>query len=227
MKKAEDLSGRKFGRWTVLRLHHIKTDKNNKRISYWLCQCECGNRKVVNVTHLKNGTSLSCGCYAKEMSQKRQTTHGLSKTRIYKIWMNIKKRCYNEKTIRFENYGGRGIKVCQEWLDDFINFYNWAINNGYQENLSIDRIDVNGNYEPSNCKWSNAKSQARNRRNNHFITYNGETHCIAEWSDITGIKRDVIDNRIRKNWDIERILTTPVKKQKLEKLQKLKNFALI
>lgn len=227
MKKAEDLSGHKFGRWTVLRLHHIKINKNNKRTRYWLCECECGNKKVVNATHLKNGTSLSCGCYAKEMSKKRQITHGLSKTRIYKIWISIKKRCYNEKTIRFENYGGRGIKVCQEWLDDFINFYNWAVNNGYQENLSIDRIDVNGNYEPSNCKWSNAKCQARNRRNNHFITYNGETHCIAEWSDITGIKRDVIDNRIRKKWDIERILTTPVKKQKSEKLQKLKNFALI
>ena len=121
-------------------------------------------------------------------------------------------RCENENIERYDIYGGRGIEVCKEWKEDFLNFYNWAINNGYKDNLSIDRIDVNGNYEPNNCRWATAKEQARNMRTNVNLTYNGETHCISEWAEITGIKASTIRYRIKiAGWSVEKALTTPIR----------------
>lgn len=217
----ENLTGKKFGRWTVLKLSHIKRRSGGGDAIYWLCECECGTIKPVDEYHLNHGTSKSCGCLAKELSSKRETTHGLSHSRLYNIWQSIKKRCLNKKCARYNRYGGRGIIICQEWINDFMNFYKWAINNGYNDNLSIERIDNDGNYEPNNCKWANPKTQARNRSNNHLITYNGETHCIAEWAEIIGIDRDIIDNRLKKKWTIERIFTTPVKRIKSKRMQGL------
>lgn len=119
--------------------------------------------------------------------------------RIYEVWTGIKDRCYCKTDKDYNNYGKRKIKVCTEWKKDFLNFYNWSINNGYKHNLTLDRIDVNGNYEPNNCRWTNAKQQARNRRNNKFISYNGETHCISEWAEILGLSTPCFFYRL-KNW---------------------------
>lgn len=139
-----------------------------------------------------------------------QIIHGLSKTRLYSIWCDMKKRCYNTKSRRYECYGGKGIKVCDEWLHDFSAFYEWSMANGYAENLSIDRINVNGNYEPSNCRWATIKQQQRNTTRNHFVTVNGETKTIAEWSEITGISEDVIKDRLNKlHWSEEDAVTIP------------------
>ena len=122
----------------------------------------------------------------------------------------MKKRCYNEPTDNYYLYGGRGIEICPEWKEDFQTFYDWAINNGYDETLTIDRIDSNDMYSPENCRWSDNTEQQRNKRNNRLITFNGETHCLAEWAEITGINRSTISDRIDKyDWPIERALTEP------------------
>lgn len=137
--------------------------------------------------------------------------HGLRHSRLYGIWLQMKNRCYNLKTERYPDYGGRGITICNEWKDDFKAFYDWAMSHGYQENLTIDRINNDGNYEPSNCRWITRERQAINKRNNHNITFNGETHCYAEWARITGIPRHAIVNRIAHyGWSIDRALTTPL-----------------
>lgn len=133
------------------------------------------------------------------------------KTRIYSIYKGMKDRCRYKTNDNYERYGGRGIRVCEEWLADYMNFYNWAINNGYKEGLTLDRIDPNKNYEPDNCRWATYKEQANNTRRNNFITYNGETHTLTEWAEKLGIKRSTLNTRIhRQHWNIEKALTTPL-----------------
>ena len=195
MGKFIDLTGQKFGRLTVIK--YVGKSK-------WLCKCECGNEKIVSTTHLKNDTK-SCGCLRAENTKKRNTKHGFRYSRLYIIWKDIKRRCYNKNSKSYYLYGERGIIVCQEWLDDFMNFYDWAMPNGYKDNLTIDRIDVNGNYEPSNCRWVDRKIQANNKRNNCNITYNNETHTLSEWAEILNINYDKLRYRIYRNWNIEKI----------------------
>lgn len=143
--------------------------------------------------------------------------HGLRHTRIYGIWLQMKNRCYNTKTERFKDYGGRGIIICEEWRNNFKSFYDWSMSNGYKDGLTIDRINNNGNYEPKNCRWVEIKTQNRNARSNHLITYKNETHCISEWAEITGISRYVITNRLKYGWSIERVFSTPIRSHKLYK----------
>ena len=138
-------------------------------------------------------------------------THNKSKTRLHRIWAAMKSRCYNPKNNRYENYGGKGIVVCDEW-QDFEPFYDWAMSSGYRDDLTIDRIESSGNYEPSNCRWVTQKAQQNNRRNNHLIAYNGETHTLAEWAKITNIKPSTLLARIKSGWSVERVLTQPLKK---------------
>ena len=126
--------------------------------------------------------------------------HGKYKTRLYRTWSRIKTRCYNKNFQHFKHYGGRGITVCDEWLHDFMAFYDWAISNGYADNLTIDRIDVDGNYEPSNCRWITNEEQQNNRRNNIHLTYKGKTQTITQWANELGIKRDLIERRYHRGY---------------------------
>jgi hypothetical protein len=137
--------------------------------------------------------------------------HGKRHTRLYTTYANIKTRCYNTKNIRYKHYGARGITMCDEWLNDFQAFYDWAMANGYQEELTIDRIDVNGNYEPSNCRWVNWRGQQNNRGNNHLIEFNGQVHTMAEWARISEIPYQTLARRINTyGWSVERALTEKV-----------------
>lgn len=206
MKKI-DLTGNRYGRLTVLK----ENGKRGKNI-LWLCRCDCGHEINAVACNLKNGHTQSCGCLQKEARVKSHTTHHKSKSRLYRIWRHIKSRCFNENVPHYKYYGGRGISICEEWEKSFENFYEWAISNGYQEDLSIDRIDVNGNYEPSNCRWTNAKIQANNKTNNRIIEYNGECHTLSEWAHILGIGCLTISKRIDDyGWDVKRAFETPVR----------------
>lgn len=195
-----DLTGEQFGKLTVLKKDE---SKGNDRIK-WLCLCECGNTKTIRGSDLRSGKIKSCGC-ARIKGNHR--THNMTNTRIYRIWCNVKSRCTNSNIKQYKDYGGRGITVCDEWLNSFEAFYDWSIANGYAENLTIERIDVNGNYEPSNCKWATTKEQSLNRTDNHKLTCEGETKTIAEWSEITGIHRSTIESRLKAGLTIEQALS--------------------
>ena len=210
MGKFEDLTGQKFGRLTVI----DRAEKYKDGHAMWLCRCECGNEKAILEKCLKNGKTKSCGCLRTEMLINRLTTHGLRHTRIYNIWMGIKQRCYNSKRKGFGIYGERGITMCDEWKNDFMSFYNWSMQNGYQDDLTIDRIDVNGNYEPFNCRWATVIEQANNMRTNRFLTYNDETHTMAEWGKILNISDCTLYSRLKRGWSVEKTLTTPLKQKK-------------
>lgn len=208
MGNALDIEGMRFGRLIAIK----PTDKRSGNGGIiWECKCDCGNKAYVSASTLKF-TQKSCGCLMKEKMMKANTTHGKSYNKLYRIWVSLKSRCLNEKSIQYCDYGGRGIKVCGEWIDDFMNFYKWAIENGYKNNLTIDRIDNDGNYEPSNCRWVNRKVQGNNRRNNHYITIDGETKTLQEWGEHVGMKPNTILCRIRKGWSNKDAIFTPLLK---------------
>lgn len=174
----------------------------------WRCRCECGNEQVCAATTLRSGASKSCGCLQRELARDRFTTHGGRKTRLYSIFHQMKDRCYNENNPRYPCYGKRGITICEEWLSSFSCFQKWALQSGYNDSLTIDRIDVNGPYCPENCRWVSTEVQNNNKRNNRFISFHGEMRTLAEWADIMGISYYTLYSRIVKlGWPIERALT--------------------
>ena len=210
MRKKLNLIGQKFGRLTVL-----TKIENDKKYTQWLCLCDCGNTIIAEGQNLKRGLTTSCGCFRKELmsnlgkKNKKYNMEMGSISRIMNIWNGIKQRCNNKNNKSYKNYGGNGITICNEWANNFETFYNWSIRNGYKNDLTIDRIDVNGDYEPSNCRWATIKEQERNKRTNHNIYFNGETHCIVEWAEILGVNKNTIFTRINRGWSIKRTLTTP------------------
>lgn len=202
----QDLTGKVFGEWTVIKFSHL----NKNRLPYWNCKCKCGTIRSVNHYSLINWKSLSCGCTSRERASEKIITHGYSKTRIYKIWKGMKKRCNNQNSSVYKFYGGRGISVCNEWMQSFELFYAWSIANGYKENLSIDRIDVNGNYCPDNCRWVDVETQHTNTRRNHMITIDGKTKILRDWSIESGVPASTIIRRLKDGWlEKDAVFTVP------------------
>lgn len=187
--------GQRFGRLVVQSL--IDDVASSDVPTRWKCLCDCGNTVVVRGYNLVSGGTKSCGCLMRERASEQNKTHGETKTRIHNIWNHMKQRCENPSNKAYGWYGGRGISVCEEW-HDYTVFRNWAVSHGYRDNLTLDRIDVNGNYEPANCRWITLREQQRNKRNNVRLTFMGETRTICDWADILGcfpsaVYRTVLD----------------------------------
>lgn len=182
----KDISGQKFGRLTAI--ERVGKDKENRAL--WRCVCECGNEIIVPGKSLRSGNTKSCGCFNIDDATQRivalNTTHGMSHTRLFKIWGRMHTRCENPNVIEWRYYGGKGISVCEEW-NEFEPFYSWSIANGYSDDLTIDRIDSNKGYSPDNCRWTTLHEQAVNRRSTRFIEYNGVTLCMSDWSRVYGM----------------------------------------
>lgn len=205
-KYTKPMISKRFGRLVVLERIEEKQGKTWK----YLCKCDCGNEIIVLGDSLRSGGTKSCGCYHNELLAKRSTTHGDSKTRLYRIWRAIKKRCYSENYAQYNDYGGRGISMCESWKDSFESFKEWSLENGYSDDLSIDRVDVNRNYEPLNCRWLTIKEQQNNKRNNHLLTYNGKTQTMRQWADELGLGYFTLAARLnRYGWTVEEALSTP------------------
>lgn len=206
MRKPIDMVGKRFGRLTVL----SRAGRDKHRNTQWLCRCDCGVITVVLGGNLRRGYTKSCGCFNKKTARDRATTHGGSGSRLYHIRTNMIQRCYNTNIPEYPRYGGRGITVCKEWRESFAAFRDWALANGYSDSLSIDRIDNEKGYSPENCRWVDEIQQANNKGNSHRITFNGETHTIAEWARLIGVPSTRIRDRLRLGWSIEKALTEPV-----------------
>lgn len=209
MKPPIDITGQKIGKLTPIKYLGRIDHK-----AYWKCKCDCGNYVTKDHYSLLRGSVTSCGCLRKSKDCKNYR-HGLCNHRTYRIYNGMKQRCFNNNNPDYKNYGARGITICDEWLgeDGFVNFYNWAMDNGYNDSLSIDRKNNNGNYCPENCRWIDKKTQQNNTRFNKKITYNGETHTYAEWEEIldNGVSQTDMSHRIKRGWNIERALLTPKK----------------
>lgn len=201
------LVGKTSGKLTVVYFHG-----KSKQGNQWLCKCSCGNSVIVSTRDMNSHNKKSCGCLKAEVllnRNKEMSTHNKTNTRLFRIWKGMKFRCYNPNSKDYSRYGARGITVCKEWLDAFINFYNWSMENGYKENLTIDRIDNDGNYEPSNCRWVTIKEQLNNTGNNYLITLDGKTLTASEWSDILGISSKTLIYRDKRNWSSEDMIRQP------------------
>lgn len=200
-----EMINKKFGRLTVVE-ELQQRNKHGKKV--YKCVCDCGNIRNVDGNSLRSGNTKSCGCLQREYAKsgKANRKHGFAKTRLDDIYFEMKRRCYDDHKPKYKEYGARGIKVCDEWLNNKIKFFDWAINNGYKENLTIDRIDVNGNYEPSNCKWSTQKEQANNRRTNINITYNGKTQTVMQWAEELNLNPKPMYKRYHAGWSAKDIL---------------------
>lgn len=184
MNKAIDMTGKVFGKLKVVE----RAGSSHDGRALWKCKClNCGKVIVATGRALRSGDKKSCGCLVKEVNSNLHKTHGKTGSRLYRIWSGMKDRCLNKSLKDYKNYGGRGISVCSEWLNNFEVFNKWAMENGYQENLTIDRINVNGNYEPNNCRWVTQKEQANNTRFNVYITYEGRTQTMKMWCEEFGI----------------------------------------
>lgn len=197
-----DITNKRYGKLTAIkRVDDYVSPKGQKR-EKWLFKCDCG-KTIIRIKNLVvRGECNSCGCEKSnrmiEYNKTSKIKHGLHKTRLYRIWSGIKTRCFNENNEAYHLYGGRGISVCNEWRFDFKTFYEWSINNGYGDTLTIDRINFDSDYEPSNCRWVDMKTQSRNKRTNLLFELNGETRCLSEWAELYGFDAKLERYRIKK-----------------------------
>lgn len=200
----KDLTNQRFGRLTALRF--LGREKSN---SYWECKCDCGNICKRRASHITSGASSSCGCYNKEVAAERLKTHGLSDHPLMNIHNAMISRCENKNSKSHKYYGAKGRSVCERW-HDFKNFYDDMVD-GYRPGLTLEREDVNGNYEPLNCYWATPYEQARNRTDNVFIEFNGERMIMADWATKVGIKKGTLWHRLNSGWTLEKALTPTLK----------------
>lgn len=203
MNKLANIEGNKFGRLTVIK----KSETDKKK---YVCVCECGNETEVNGYSLIYGFTKSCGCLYMEMASelgKNNTIHGLSHDRLYSIWHGMVSRCTNKKDEGYQWYGAKGIEVCKDWYDNFMNFYTWAISNGYDTNLEIERKDLDGDYCPENCTWVTEKEQCYNRSSNRWITIKGQTKALTQWAEQVGITSVAFAQRIKNGWSEDQLLS--------------------
>jgi hypothetical protein len=203
-------TGERYNYLTAIRFGYTK----NKQ-AYWLFKCDCGREKIIRAFAVKNEMIKSCGCMQKILHNKAISKHGESQTLLYARYNDMIQRCYNLKKHRYDCYGGRGIKVFEEWKKDFLAFKAWAIKNNYKDGLSLERIDVNGDYCPNNCKWIPLADQSFNKRNTVLLTYNGVSKPQAVWAKELGLSSNIIYHRLRAGWSIERALTTVKEKNNL------------
>lgn len=208
-KERVNIIGKRFGNLVVLSYSHA-----NGYTKYFLCQCDCGNQTVVAKNALTTGKQVSCGCLRKKrIADLNRLPNGY--LRLGKIYRSMKERCYNTASNRYYRYGARGIKICDEWLSDINAFRKWAIDNGYKEGLSIDRIDNDGDYSPNNCRWIKPSEQWNNTSKTVLIEYNGKSQTLTQWANELNIPTSTLHNRLRVHgWSVERALTEPVRKRR-------------
>jgi hypothetical protein len=206
MRPRKNLIGKRFERWTVIGL----SNKQYRQMSMWTCRCDCGVVRDIIGNNLTRGISKSCGCLKIERTKKAKTTHGDTRNhkiaRLYTIWQGMKERCEKPSQKMYCYYGGKGIKVCESWKN-YEEFKKWAMANGYAENLTIDRIDESGNYEPSNCRWVTQTEQVRNNSHNVVIEINGVKKCLSEWCEIYNMPYKTVISRIRRDWEPKKAIT--------------------
>ena len=209
----EDLFGKTFGYLTVMEYEGTSYDKSTHSIrGFWKCKCVCGNEISISRNDLIRGRRKSCGCMKWTIASASHKKHGFHNTRLYRILQGMKQRCHNPNDKYYHNYGERGISVCKEWRNKetgIYSFVEWALANGYADDLTIERIDVNGDYEPSNCCWIPRSEQPKNTRRSKRYTYNGMTKTLRDWGVYLGGSPCLVRDRLKKGWDIEKAITTP------------------
>ncbi|NHC20304.1 hypothetical protein G6554_18845 [Bacillus sp. MM2020_4] len=200
MNTVKQLTGQRFGKLTVIQ----RSEKNSKSgNAMWVCYCDCGNQAVVIGSHLRSGHTTSCGC--NRISEKSM---GHSQERLYRIWNGMHNRCYDPKHDRYKWYGNKGISICDKW-HDYLTFREWALEHGYSNNLTIDRINPNGNYHPNNCQWVDMKIQANNRSNNRIIKYKGKNYTAIQLAETCNLLPHTVYNRLKLGWSVEQIVEIP------------------
>lgn len=209
MKYAKDLTGLDFTYLKVIEYFKSDYDKWGNKVSFWKCKCVCGKELILPRYDLTQKRKQSCGCMRYRLVASKKKKHGEYKTRLYHIWIGMRRRCFAPKNKHYHNYGERGITVCDEWANDFVPFRDWALTHGYSDDLTIERIDVNGNYEPQNCCWIPRAEQPKNTRISKRYTYNGETKTLRDWGIALGGSPSLVKDRLKRGWDIEVAISTP------------------
>ena len=209
--KLKDLSGETFGMLHVVQRAEDHYYPSGRHDVQYLCKCDCGNTINVLGIHLRSGHTVSCGCLRAKTARETMTTHGQTGTRLHNIWKNMLERCTNPNHKNYLIYGGRGINVCDEWSSSFEVFFEWAVNNGYDDTLSLDRANVDMGYNPRNCRWITQKEQCNNTRRNINVEIDGETHTLKQWVEILGLNYGTIVSRVKRGWDPVDALKTPVR----------------
>lgn len=210
MPKLIDLTGQRFERLLV-----IERAGSRKGQTMWRCRCDCGNERVIQSSSLTGGRSRSCGCLHWELSAQILQSNNFFRDgayrdkRLFGIWSAMKQRCLNPNNPEYAIYGGRGIEICREWLDDFLVFQKWAFENDYREDLTIDRIDNEQGYFPENCRWTDMRVQSNNQRRTTMLSFEGKTQALSYWADEVGLSRNTLKGRLRRGWSVERALTEP------------------
>lgn len=206
MGKAIDLQGQRFGRLSVL---DKAPNKGLRR--QWRCRCDCGSDAIVGAASLRDGSTTSCGCFHREQVSERFSTHGMSGTATYRVWKSMRERCYSPAHKNYADYGGRGIGICERWAQDYRNFF--ADMGERPAGKTIERLDVNGNYNPDNCVWADATVQSRNRRSARIVNVQGRDMCVSEASELYGLCARTVGHRLSQGWDVMAALQTPVRRK--------------